>query len=384
MDTSDLTPNNGMPPKRDLDELKLEPVDVSELNLDDVPVVESVPSRLPGLGFGKALLWCLLFILVTQGVPSILMAFVIIVSTVSGSIKPDLATDWISSPEARPYIQWTLFAGQLISILFSMVILRWVVGREWKRKIALRLPCAEHMVLLMIAVPALLMLSITLEPFVVRYVPSLTKVGLPSVESFIQSTKSWHWSVGVLIIGLGPALGEELWCRGFLGQGLASRYGKWGGVLLASFLFGLIHVEPPQAVMACIFGLIFHLTYLATRSIFAPMLLHFLNNSLVILALSENGSVPVVTSLENAYFFRQGLSVSAALLVLIAVGLILYQSRVRIWTPEGLEAPPSLYPNVEVPAKGSANVALPGPFAMLEVGALLIAVGLFAAIWFGL
>jgi len=46
-------------------------------------------------------------------------------------------------------------------------------------------------------------------------------------------------------------------------------------VLLTSVLFGAIHGNVPQGVWAFILGCFVHLAYLATRSLWVPMLLHF-------------------------------------------------------------------------------------------------------------
>ena len=93
----------------------------------------------------------------------------------------------------------------------------------------------------------------------------------------------------MLIVAIGPALWEELWCRGFLGQGLASRYGNLGSVLLTSLLFGMIHIDPQQGAFAFLMGIVLYLCYLASRSILIPMLMHFINNTLEVLDGSQTG-----------------------------------------------------------------------------------------------
>jgi membrane protease YdiL (CAAX protease family) len=337
-----------------------------------------------GFTFGKAFLWCLLFVAVTQGIPAVLLTVYMIAAMMGGQKIDVQKADWMSAPEVQALMQGVFLVGQTITVCFSLFVLRQVVGKDWKRKIAFRLPTLEHVVLVLLAMPALLVVSGAFEEIVVRYIPSLSRLGMTGVDEVIKSTKSWPWWIAVLAIGIGPAIGEELWCRGFLGQGLSSRYGNWGGVLLASFLFGLIHIEPPQAVMAFLMGIVLHLSYLATRSILIPMMIHFLNNTLIILSISETGSIPLLETLEIAYLHSPWLMLSASLLVLIAVGLILHRTRVRVWSPSGREAPQSQYPHVQTPVAASANKAIADGIPVVEIGAMIVAVGLFAAIWFGL
>lgn len=94
------------------------------------------------------------------------------------------------------------------------------------------------------------------------------------------------WSLGQLRLDsnhlggcLLPAVGEEVMFRGFLGRGLLARYGLAGGTLLSA-MFSLMHADPVQALAVLVLGITLQGVYIATRSLFAPMLLHGLNNAL--------------------------------------------------------------------------------------------------------
>jgi membrane protease YdiL (CAAX protease family) len=121
-------------------------------------------------------------------------------------------------------------------------------------------------------------------------------------------------------------------------------------------------------------GIVLHLSYLATRSILIPMLIHFLNNSLIILSLSETGPVPILTSLDTAFQHSPFLALASSVLVLLAVGILLHRTRVRIIMPSGMESPSSLYPHVEIPVPVSSNRAVAGTAPMLEIGVLIVAI----------
>ena len=72
---------------------------------------------------------------------------------------------------------------------------------------------------------------------------------------------------------------EELVFRRLIGQGLVSRMGTTGGILLTSALFGLSHWHLPHVASSFVMGLFLHLTYLKTRSLLAPILVHLANNT---------------------------------------------------------------------------------------------------------
>jgi hypothetical protein len=180
----------------------------------------------------------------------------------------------------------------------------------------------------------------------------------------------------VLVIGAGPGIGEELWCRGFLGRGLVGRYGWLLGVVFTSFYFGFIHIDPAQGLYAMLVGLCLHFVYLTTRSLWVPMLLHTLNNSLSVVVTR----IPQLKEFDSApgTAFPVAVFVSAAVL-LVAVGWALYQSRARLVAAAGEAAWRSLYPGVEYPPPDSdTRVAHPRP----SWAAALAAGGAFAAFVF--
>src|SRR5262249_22812770 len=136
----------------------------------------------------------------------------------------------------------------------------------------------------------------------------------------------WPAWVGVLGIGLGPALAEELWCRGFMGRGLVARFGVVGGVLLTSLFFGLLHLDPALILATGFLGLCLHFVYLTTRSLWLPMLLHFLTNSLAVV-------LTHYPDLQKLVGDEEHLSASicaGAFALLVAVGWALYVSRARL------------------------------------------------------
>jgi hypothetical protein len=163
----------------------------------------------------------------------------------------------------------------------------------------------------------------------------------------------------VLEIGVGPGVVEELWCRGFLGRGLVGRYGWPAGILLASLFFGLLHMYPLGYVLVtAVMGVGLHLVYLASRSLWVPMVLHTLNNSLAVLL--TVGVIP-------AGRLEQNLAAAPVLIpllgacVLVFVGVAMATGRVRL-----VPADPSL-PAWEPPYPGVADPP-PGANAVLRAG----------------
>ncbi len=108
--------------------------------------------------------------------------------------------------------------------------------------------------------------------------------GLPEVQSVqevnVIGALAEDLSLGglVFVLAVLPAIGEELVFRGVIGRGLVARFGVVPGVLVTSMLFALVHVHPAHALSVFPLGVLLHVLYLSSRSILAPILLHFLIN----------------------------------------------------------------------------------------------------------
>jgi hypothetical protein len=75
-----------------------------------------------------------------------------------------------------------------------------------------------------------------------------------------------------------PAICEELVFRGIILQGLASRFRPINAILLSAFAFSMMHMSPAQTVHQFILGIALGYVVLTTKSLWAGVLLHFLNN----------------------------------------------------------------------------------------------------------
>jgi membrane protease YdiL (CAAX protease family) len=327
-------------------------------------------------------LWCLLFLFVTQVLTVFGVVFVMVLFHVIGAPK-QLAAQALRRPdEAKAFVDATLgplFLVAEISVIgFSLVVIRLVMGRDWPRLVALRRPGFVHVLLALAALPALIVLADGAYEVAKQCLPGLDKLGLPGMEEMVNQFSSWHWAFAVLVIGVGPGIGEELWCRAFLGRGLVGHYGLVVGVLLTSFYFGFIHIDPQQGSMAMLMGIALHYIYQTTRSLYVPMLLHFGNNAMGVLL----PNVPRWRAFAQMEPGEKLHIYGVAILLAAAVAWALYQGRARLraidpdrplWQPA--------YPGVEHPPPGSGTIVhrpLPSAWTCLTV---LVGVLAFGAVF---
>ncbi len=71
---------------------------------------------------------------------------------------------------------------------------------------------------------------------------------------------------------------EELIFRGIILDGLLKKYTPLKSILLSSFLFGLIHLNPWQFIGAFIIGIFSGWIYYKTKKLTLPILMHMANN----------------------------------------------------------------------------------------------------------
>ncbi len=75
---------------------------------------------------------------------------------------------------------------------------------------------------------------------------------------------------------------EELFFRGLVTRGFLSRYSVRTSVMVPSFLFGIMHLNPWQFVSATVMGLLFGWWLVRTRSLWPCLVGHALANSAVL------------------------------------------------------------------------------------------------------
>ena len=100
-------------------------------------------------------------------------------------------------------------------------------------------------------------------------------------ERFLQADNVGILLINIALMALLPALAEELSFRGTLQQLLGNRH---TAIWLTAFIFSAIHMQfygfIPRMLMGAMFGYIF----VWTGCLWVPILMHFVNNSLAVLA----------------------------------------------------------------------------------------------------
>lgn len=108
--------------------------------------------------------------------------------------------------------------------------------------------------------------------------------------------------LNIIIIAGTPAICEELLFRGFIYSSLKniqtnnknSKKPVVFAILVSSLLFGIMHMNFIRIIPTTILGLIFSYSLYKSGSIFVPMLLHFINNTISVISMHYAKSNPHV------------------------------------------------------------------------------------------
>ncbi|QDV51042.1 CPBP family intramembrane glutamic endopeptidase [Gimesia fumaroli] len=157
------------------------------------------------------------------------------------------------------------------------------------------------------------------------------------------------WAL-VLVIAVFPAIGEEIIFRGVIGRGLLARWGLIPGILITSIMFGLVHAHPAHVVAVIPLGMFMHFVYYVTRSFWAPILVHFLNNAFAVTMAKMISELPENAAKlgDETQAVHPMITLAAALFITV-VCVYLWKTRARYVTRAGNEWTPGYVSNEQPP-----------------------------------
>lgn len=323
------------------------------------PIEEFVEPAVPrpGPGLPEAIGWMFLVfgLHLIGGIAAILwIAFVEVTQTGSTATLRTLGN-------LNP-AQWLMLAAgeQLVVTVLTLVLVAIRLGGRLSQPLNLSRPTLPHTVAVILLMFPLSVLCSELYrinqigwKWLGTLIPALQAFDeLSSVEMVAKLAQGAGLELLILVLAVGPAINEELIFRGLLGRGLTARWGWLPGVLMCSVMFGVVHMHPAHVLAVIPLGMALHFLYITTRSLWAPVLLHFLNNTWAATAskLAADGT-----------FTQEQVDQPASLLILLlafltawSLGMVLWKSRIRYIEPDGTDWSPG-FPTVEGPETGETR-----------------------------
>jgi membrane protease YdiL (CAAX protease family) len=157
------------------------------------------------------------------------------------------------------------------------------------------------------------------------------------MEVFFKSNKPIDVILNVIIIGLLPAICEELFFRGALQRIIINiTKSPWAGIIITGFLFSALHLQFQGFLPRMFLGVVLGALYWYSGSLWTSILAHFINNAVqvVIVAfkpqyVSSNPDAPILV------FIISGVAVWAILWYYQRLSTITYS---KVYQPDELTA----------------------------------------------
>ena len=123
---------------------------------------------------------------------------------------------------------------------------------------------------------------------------------LKHFTDLLTTFSSWKdLGVSMIVMGLIPALGEEIVFRGMLQPMLSKRCHSQGAIWITAFIFSAIHLQFYGFLPRLLLGALFGYLYSWTKNLIYPIVAHFLNNSFTLLLLFMSQHTAYKASEEN-------------------------------------------------------------------------------------
>ena len=146
------------------------------------------------------------------------------------------------------------------------------------------------------------------------------------LENMVSDGPLW---VSLLSVSVMAPFFEEWLCRGMILRGLLRKMHPVWAMVISSFCFALIHLNPWQGIPAFVLGMLFAYVYYKTGSLKLTMLMHCVNNTFA-----------VIVGKTDSFMFQimdrwQYISLLAASLVIIVLFVDIVWKNIPMKSPEG-------------------------------------------------
>src|SRR5436190_13019207 len=324
----------------------LSPAEIGNLCVGDPPIPldvapeksatapPSAVARRPGPGFFESIAWMIGLFAVQLGGIALAVSLIFVNALLTGEIDPRRSgpAELVNKLMAlfRNDFLAILGASQLATIIYGLLAIQFRIRPRGVRRLGLQLPSLDHSLLVALLMPPMWLLSSALMNVLVQWMPWAEASLKESIDVMVQFPL---WLL-MLVVGLQPAVAEELVFRGLIGRGLIARWGLVPGMLATSILFGVMHMHPVQGLAVIPLGFAMHYAYYTTRSIWAPMTLHSLNNLLSVVLLKYRAGSPGDALAETDSDVPIPLLI-VSLAMVLAISIWLWKTRVQYVLQDG-------------------------------------------------
>ncbi|MBI2428847.1 MAG: CPBP family intramembrane metalloprotease [Ignavibacteriales bacterium] len=183
--------------------------------------------------------------------------------------------------------------AQFIFLLVPTLILAKMQHGFVTNALRWRVPSTVEIVLSILGMIALLQAAegyiyfqerIPLPEDVIPFVDMVKKMIEETYRVLIESHSVPELILVIAVVSLTPAICEEIFFRGLVQKNISLGTNGVRGVIITGIIFGLYHFNPFHAVPLVALGIYFSFLQFRSQSLIIPMIAHFTNNTLSVMA----------------------------------------------------------------------------------------------------
>lgn len=233
----------------------------------------------------------------------------------------------ISGSDAAKYIGYLTSS---VALILTALVVRFLFNQPLRNLTPVR--CNPKYILIgLLLIYGLLFSLNSLNGYLIKLFELL---GYTRKSSTLPDLSGWRLLPAILVIAVLPAVLEEVLFRGIILNNMEGEVGSLRTVFLVGFLFSLYHGSVEQTIYQFICGSMFALLAIRSRSITPVVLIHFINNALILVlysvgALDANGDL-IISQGGNI-----AITVTSALCLAGAVVWLIFDRKIKFGLVKG-------------------------------------------------
>ncbi len=168
-----------------------------------------------------------------------------------------------------------------VMIIAMPIIFAIYIKTDFKKTFSLKLPSIKHVLVgIVLWAGVYILMQITIQ-IILHLFPQNMEVVEALNDSIINKD---NFIMNLFVVALMPAICEEMFFRGFIYTSFKGKNSCKAAIICSGILFGFMHMDFIRIIPTSILGIAFAYCVYKSWSIFVPMILHFINNALSVVA----------------------------------------------------------------------------------------------------
>ncbi|MGN1104986.1 MAG: lysostaphin resistance A-like protein [Candidatus Coproplasma sp.] len=233
----------------------------------------------------------------------------------------------LSGTDAAKYLG---YLTSTIALIITVLLMRFMFNQPLRKMAPIKCN-PKYIVIGLLLIYGLLFSLNSLNGYLIKL---FELMGYTPNESTLPDLSGWNLLPAILVIAVLPAILEELLFRGIILNNIEGEVGSVRAIFLVGFLFSLYHGSVEQTIYQFICGCLFALLAIRSRSITPVVLIHFINNA-VILILYSVGALDAGGNLIVSQWGNFAIMVTSALCLAGAVVWLILDRKIKFGLAKG-------------------------------------------------